>query len=77
MTPNGFRTLQTELLVVLRGPNPFRTDPLKDSPTDGTDEGDLWLNLQPSGDGYRANHTLGVTFYGEMFGELPALYRQS
>ena len=60
-----------------RGPNPVRTDPAKDSPTDGTDEGDLWLNLQRKGDGYAATHTVGVTFYGDVFGELPSLYQQS
>jgi protocatechuate 3,4-dioxygenase beta subunit len=60
-----------------RGPNPVRTDPTAPSPTDGTDEADLWLDLHRSGDGYVANHNLGVTFYGDMFGELPDRYRQS
>jgi hypothetical protein len=32
---------------------------------------------QRDGDGWVARHTIGVTFYGDKFGELPALYRQS
>ncbi len=60
-----------------RGPNPVRTDPSADSPTDGTDEGDLWLDLRHEGGAYVANHNLGVTYYGDMFGELPGFYEQS
>jgi protocatechuate 3,4-dioxygenase beta subunit len=60
-----------------RGPNKVRTDPSADSPIDGSDEGDLWLNLKPNGDGLVADHTIGVTFYGDQFGELPDLYKQS
>jgi protocatechuate 3,4-dioxygenase beta subunit len=60
-----------------RGPNKVRTDPSADSPIDGTDEGDLWLNLKPGRDGLVADHTIGVTFYGDQFGELPDLYKQS
>jgi hypothetical protein len=32
---------------------------------------------QRDGDGWVARHTIGVTFCGDEFGELPALYRQS
>ena len=60
-----------------RGPNTVRTDPTADSPIDGTDEGDLWLALKPSGDGLVAEHVVGVTFYGDEFGELPDFYKQS
>jgi len=60
-----------------RGPNPARTDPSTDSPGDSSDAADLWLDLQRDGDGWVARHTIGVTFYGDEFGELPALYRQS
>jgi protocatechuate 3,4-dioxygenase beta subunit len=60
-----------------RGPNPVRTDPTVHSPGDGTDEGDLWLDLRRDGGGYVADHNLGVTFYGKNFGELPEFYRQS
>jgi protocatechuate 3,4-dioxygenase beta subunit len=59
-----------------RGPNPVRTTPGAESPTDGTDELDLWLDLQRTGEGFAASHRLGVTFYGGMFGELPEYYRQ-
>lgn len=59
-----------------RGPNPGRTDPNADSPTDGTDEGDLWLTMKPLDKGYTASHTLGVVYYGGAFGELPDIYRQ-
>ncbi|MFO7706083.1 MAG: hypothetical protein R6V43_13270 [Halopseudomonas sp.] len=55
----------------------MRTDPAADSPIDGTDQGDLWLNLQPNGNGLVADHTIGVAFYGDKFGELPDLYKQS
>ena len=60
-----------------RGPNTVRTDPTADSPVDGTDEGDLWLSLKPNGSGLAAEHTIGVTFYGKEFGELPDIYKQS
>lgn len=59
-----------------RGVNQVRTDPTVDSPVDGTDEGDLWLNLKPGGSGLVAEHTVGVVFYGDQFGELPDIYRQ-
>ncbi len=59
-----------------RGPNQKRTDPSVDSPIDGTDEGDLWLTLKPSGAGFVAEHTIGVVHYGKMFGELPDIYDQ-
>lgn len=59
-----------------RGPNPIRTDPGAFSPSDGTDAADLWLDLRRAGDGFEANHQLGVTFYGDRFGELPDFYRQ-
>jgi len=60
-----------------RGANPDRSDPSKDSPADSSDAGDLWLDLNKQGDGYVANHNLGVTFYGDNFGELTDFYRQS
>ncbi|MGK2927863.1 MAG: hypothetical protein ACSLE2_19785 [Lysobacterales bacterium] len=60
-----------------RGPNPGRTDPAADSPIDGSDEPELWLDLQRDGPGWMAAHTLGVTFYGNEFGELPDFYRQT
>jgi len=60
-----------------RGPNPARRDASMDSPGDSSDAPDLWLDLRRDGDGWAAAHTLGVTFYGDEFGELPAFYRQS
>jgi protocatechuate 3,4-dioxygenase beta subunit len=60
-----------------RGPSPVRTDRSKDSPTDSSDAADLWLDLRREGAGYVADHNLGVTFYGGMFGDLPDFYRQS
>lgn len=60
-----------------RGPNPTRREPGDDSPIFSFDAGDLWLNITRSGEGYQATHELGVVFYGGMFGELPAHYRQS
>lgn len=59
-----------------RGPNKARTDPTKDAPLDGTDEGDLWLTMKPNGAGMMAEHTIGVSFYGDMFGPLPDVYKQ-
>ena len=58
-----------------RGANPARTTPGAESAIDGTDEGDLWLKLRPEGDGLVAEHQVGVTYYGDMFGELPDMYR--
>jgi protocatechuate 3,4-dioxygenase beta subunit len=60
-----------------RGPSPARSDPSVDSPTDSSDAADLWLHLRREADGWVASHNLGVTFYGDSFGELPAMYRQS
>jgi protocatechuate 3,4-dioxygenase beta subunit len=60
-----------------RGPNPARTDPRADSPTDSSDAEDLWLDLHRDGAGWVAAHNLGVTFYGQEFGDLPSFYRQS
>jgi protocatechuate 3,4-dioxygenase beta subunit len=60
-----------------RGPNPIRTDPSVDSPTDNSDAGDLWLDLHRQNEGFVASHNIGVTFYGDTFGELSGLYRQS
>jgi len=60
-----------------RGPSPARHDPSADSPVDSSDAADLWLDLRREADGWAASHTLGVTFYGDSFGELPAMYRQS
>lgn len=60
-----------------RGVNPVRTDPTKDSPLDATDEGDLWVTMKPQGEGMVVEHTIGVMFYGGMFGELPEIYQQS
>ncbi len=62
---------------VTRGPNPARTDPRVDFPTDSSDAEDLWLDLHRDGAGWLAAHNLGVTFYGQEFGDLPSFYRQS
>ena len=59
-----------------RGPNPNRTKPGDDSPIFSFDDGDLWLSVTKSGEGYQATHELGVVFYGGMFGELTDHYRQ-
>jgi hypothetical protein len=59
-----------------RGPNPIRTDPRAFSPSDGTDAEDLWLDMRRTGKGFEASHQLGVTFYGDRFGELPEFYQQ-
>ena len=60
----------------VRGPNPRRPEPGDDSPVFSLDAGDLWLDIKPDGDGFRAEHELGVVFYGGMFGELTDHYRQ-
>ena len=59
-----------------RGANPTRPNPGDDSPIFSYEDGDLWLNITKSGDGYQATHELGVIFYDRMFGELPDHYRQ-
>jgi hypothetical protein len=43
----------------------------------GAAAADSWLDLRREADGWAASHKLGVTFYGDRFGELPAMYRQS
>lgn len=59
-----------------RGPNPTRRSPGDESPIFSFNASDLWLNIEKTGEGYRANHELGVIFYGKMFGDLPDSYRQ-
>lgn len=60
-----------------RGPSPNRSEPGQESPLFATEAGDLWLNLERSGEGYLARHELGVAFYGTDFGRLSDFYRQS
>jgi protocatechuate 3,4-dioxygenase beta subunit len=59
-----------------RGPNPTRVKPGDDSPVFAFSDGDLWLNLERTSDGYRAAHELGVVHYGNMFGPLTDFYRR-
>ena len=59
-----------------RGPNPTRREPGEESPLFSYDQGDLWLNIRKEGDGYVADHELGVIFYGDMFGPLTEYYRR-
>lgn len=59
-----------------RGPNPTRPNPGDPSGIFSFDEGDLWLNITKTPDGYEATHELGVVFYGGMFGDLTDFYRQ-
>ena len=61
---------------VHRGPNPTQRSRGDESGIFSFDDGDLWLNIHKSGDGYAATHELGVVFYGGMFGELTDHYRQ-
>jgi protocatechuate 3,4-dioxygenase beta subunit len=59
-----------------RGSSPARTAAFMASMDDERFTGDLTLSLTRSGAGYEASHVMAVTFYGDMFGELPDLYRQ-
>lgn len=59
-----------------RGPNPVRREPGEASPVFSYDQGDLWLNIRKEGEGYVADHELGVIFYDDMFGPLTEYYRR-
>ncbi|HET6564612.1 MAG TPA: hypothetical protein VFG52_04300 [Xanthomonadales bacterium] len=59
-----------------RGPTPIRDDHTTPSRDSASNDESLWITPVRSGAGYQHSMQLGVTFYGQNFGDLDDFYRQ-